>query len=190
MKLERGSHGQGMEYMKLTQGGVEGLLIWQELRCDLGADGQRRIEARSVDKSGPGSQQTNVFEGLSACVQKTARLRTEMPLRDWKLGVCAEEWSVMGYRWQCGGSWWREYSPSCCPRGTWAMGDKGEERATEGEVALEENWVSLSKKARERLKRRWRMRDEPWRPEGTERIGTEMGTDGDGRSSTSAGDKE
>ena len=41
------------------------------------------------------------------------------------------------------------------------MGDKGEERATEGEVALEENRVSLSKKVREHLKRRWRMRDEP-----------------------------
>ena len=70
------------------------------------------------------------------------------------------------------------------------MGDKGEERATEGEVALEENRVSLRKKVREHLKRRWRMRDEPRLPEGTERIGTEMGTDGDGQSSTSAGDKE
>lgn len=26
MKLERGSHGQGVEYMKLTQGGVEGVI--------------------------------------------------------------------------------------------------------------------------------------------------------------------
>lgn len=41
------------------------------------------------------------------------------------------------------------------------MGNKGEQRAAEGEVSLEENGVSLRKKVRECLKRRWRIRDEP-----------------------------
>lgn len=45
----------------------------------------------------------------------------------------------MGSKWQWRGQLLREYSPSYCPSGTWAMQDRGEERAPKGEVLLEGN---------------------------------------------------
>ena len=84
----------------------------------------------------------------------------------------------------------REYSPSYGPSGTWAMRDRGEERAPKGEVSLEGNRALTEEEDKECLKRRWRTCDEPWLLEGTDRIGMEMGTEGDGQSFTSTGDKE